>query len=250
MTTVVAEKFKSWENELVRIATDFDQHGEILVKGNRNTIKVISIEGIKVNIKSFQIPNPINSVIYRYFRKSKARRSFEYANRLLDLNVGTPSPVAYVEYFNRWGLRKSFYMSLQLTDGFTFRELIGNSEFPEWEKILKQFTRFTFDLHERGIWFLDHSPGNTIIQKESSGNYRFFLVDLNRMQFTRLNRKQRLENFSRLSASSDMLEIIGKEYARLTAEEEEPVVRYIQEADRKFRSRRIRKKRLKRWIGK
>ena len=66
--------------------------------GIRNVIKIISIDAIDLNIKAFKIPNLINQFAYRFIRKSKAQRSFEYANKLIDLQVGTPKPIAYFEY--------------------------------------------------------------------------------------------------------------------------------------------------------
>src|SRR5690606_41915767 len=67
----------------------------------------------KINIKSFKIPNKLNQFVYKYFRKSKARRSFEFATILLQKGIGTPAPVAFMENFNGLGLQKSFYASLQ-----------------------------------------------------------------------------------------------------------------------------------------
>jgi len=70
-----------------------------------------------------------------------------------------------------------------LVTELTFRELVEIPEYPENEIILRQFTKFCFDLHEKGIEFLDHSPGNTLIKKVGDQQYAFYLVDLNRMNF-------------------------------------------------------------------
>ena len=64
----------------------------------------------------------------------------------------------------------------------TFRELTKDLNYPDHEIILRAFTRFTFQLHENGINFLDHSPGNTLVKKVGK-EYEFYLVDLNRMNF-------------------------------------------------------------------
>ena len=53
----------------------------------------------------------------------------------------------------------------------------------ENEIILRQFIRFSYLLHQKGIEFLDNSPGNTLIKKNEKGVYDFYLVDLNRMKF-------------------------------------------------------------------
>ena len=61
--------------------------------------------------------------------------------------------------------KKSFYLSEQVDCDLTYRELITDLNYPNYETILRAFTRFTYLLHERGIQFLDHSPGNTLIKK-------------------------------------------------------------------------------------
>lgn len=60
---------------------DFDECQNILQK-SRNTIKQLKINNISTVVKSFRIPDGINGFIYRYFRMSKSRRSFEYAEYL------------------------------------------------------------------------------------------------------------------------------------------------------------------------
>ena len=47
----------------------------------------------------------------------------------------------------------------------TYRELITFPNYPDREEILRQFTAFTKQLHDNGVLFKDHSPGNTLIKK-------------------------------------------------------------------------------------
>ena len=75
--------------------------------GKRNKIKLFDLERTQINIKSFKVPNLINTIAYKYFRKSKARRSFEFANILLENKIGTPQPIAYFENSNFLGLKGS-----------------------------------------------------------------------------------------------------------------------------------------------
>jgi len=184
--------------------------------GKRNFIKQITINGVELNIKSFKVPNLINKVAYSIIRKSKAERSFEYANILLNSGINTPKPIAFFEYSNLFFLNKSFYISEQYQSDLTYRELINNHEYPDFERILRAFTRFTFSLHENGINFLDHSPGNTLIKKnKNTGEYEFYLVDLNRMKFQTMNFEDRMKNFAKLSPKDIMLDIMCDEYAKL-----------------------------------
>lgn len=213
MKATWSEAYKSQKNKISECISNFNSEGEILYDG-RNKIKTFEIEGYKINVKSFRIPNLINQIAYRFFRKSKAERSFVYANILKDKEIGTPDPVACFEENNAMTFGRSFYISRQLDYDLTYRELVSDPDYPEHEKILRAFTRFTYSLHENNVLFLDHSPGNTLIQG-NNGDYRFYLVDLNRMVFKKLTATERYLNFSRLTPKREMVEIMADEYARL-----------------------------------
>ncbi len=190
--------------------------GTLFGDGQRNKIKLFELEGKMINIKSFKIPHLINKIAYKYFRKSKARRSFEYATTLLEKGIGTPQPIAFFENYDVVGLKDSYYVSEHLQCDLTFRELVEIPDFPDHENILRQFTRFSFDLHEKGIEFLDHSPGNTLIKKNAEGNYDFFLVDLNRMNFhDKMDFDIRMKNLSHLTPKKEMIAVMSNEYSKL-----------------------------------
>ncbi|MDI5887834.1 lipopolysaccharide kinase InaA family protein [Flavobacterium yafengii] len=209
-------KFQKYISELNTIIENFDSSGYLFGDGQRNKIKLFDLEGKKMNIKSFKIPNLINKIAYKYFRKSKARRSFEYATNLLEKGIGTPQPIAFFENYSWLGLKESYYASEHLQAELTFRELVEIPDYPEHATILRQFTRFSFNLHEKGIEFLDHSPGNTLIKKVSEKQYEFFLVDLNRMNFhAEMDVNMRMKNLSRLTPKKEMIEIMSEEYAKL-----------------------------------
>lgn len=200
---------------LLHLFKNFKSEGILFGNGKRNIIKLFDLEGKTINVKSFKIPNVMNQVIYKYFRKSKARRSYEYAIALLEKGIGTPQPIAYFENFNVLGLKDSYYVSEHLVTELSFRELITIPDYPDYENILRQFTRFSFDLHEKGIEFLDHSPGNTLIKKVSENQYNFFLVDLNRMNFhSEMNFDSRMKNFSRLTPKKEMIAMMSEEYSK------------------------------------
>ncbi|TWO32682.1 Kdo domain containing protein [Seonamhaeicola sediminis] len=212
--------------------------------GKRNVIKIVNFNGVNINIKAFKIPNIINQVAYSFFRNSKAQRSFEYANKLIDMGVGTPRPMAYFEFKSGILFKKSFYVSQQLDCDYTYRELIHDFDIPDYDNILRAFTRFTFGLHEKGIHFLDHSPGNTLIKKNKS-EYNFYLVDLNRMNFGVLDFETRIKNFARLTKHKPMVEVMSDEYAKCYGEDYNKVFSLMWKETQAFQERFNRKKRLK-----
>jgi hypothetical protein len=234
-TTSILDKIKA-----------FNSSGTLLGNGQRNVIKLFDLNDKVVNIKSFKIPNLINKIAYKYFRKSKARRSFEYATILLEKGIGTPLPIAYLENYNWLGLRDSYYASEHLITELTFRELVEIPDYPDHENILRQFTRFSFGLHEKGIEFLDHSPGNTLIKKNDDGNYGFFLVDLNRMEFhNSMSFEMRMKNLCRLTPVKEMVAVMSNEYAKLYGESEQKIFDTLWKYTSDFQEHFYRKKRLK-----
>ena len=232
--------------EIILLVNSFDNNGKLLYGGNRNAIKTFEINNFIINIKSFKVPNLINKIAYKYFRKSKARRSFEFANILLENKIGTPQPIAYFENSNFLGLKDSYYVSEHLDCDLTFRELVEIPDFPENEIILRQFTRFSYDLHQKGIEFLDHSPGNTLVKKGNNGNYEFFLVDLNRMAFhDAMSFEVRMKNLCRLTPKKEMVAIMSNEYAIISGESEELINKMLWKMTADFQFKFYRKKRLK-----
>lgn len=216
-------KYKSIENFIKSIPDIFEKEGDTIYKG-RNVVKIFEHEGVLFNVKRFKVPNMINRLAYKYFRKSKAERSFLYANRLLELGINTPDPVAYFEYSNVLGLKFSYYVSLHYEYDFTFRELI-REEINNCKDILLQFTEFTHKLHANGVYFIDHSPGNTLIKKVD-GKYIFSLVDLNRTKFfnKELDLELGIKNFYRLGSTKEMVEVMAEQYAILRDADKEKVL--------------------------
>ncbi|WPO77439.1 Kdo domain containing protein [Flavobacterium sp. KACC 22761] len=240
-------------SSILGVTRDFNVSGTIFGNGQRNIIKLFDLDGKTINIKSFKVPNLINKVVYRFFRKSKAERSYEYATILLSKGIGTPEPIAFVENFNALGLKDSYYVSEHLVTELTYRELILIPDYPDGDNILRQFTRFSFDLHEKGIEFLDHSPGNTLIKKVADNKYEFFLVDLNRMDFHEtMSFEQRMHNLRRLTPEKDMIAVMSNEYAKLypsktEAEIFERMWSETCEFQEKFARKQRLKKKLKFW---
>jgi len=216
---VIHPSFSLKKSVIKKMILNFDTYSVTLGEAERNVIKIAEIEGKQYTIKSFKVPNLINQVAYRFFRKSKAERSYVYANKLIELGVKTPFPVAYDINTTLFLFKKSYYISQLLEYDLTFRELVHEPEYPDHESILRAFTKFTYNLHEKGVLFLDHSPGNTLIVKTDKG-YDFYLVDLNRMQFVDLDLDTRIRNFARLTPKKEMVAVMSNEYANLTGENE------------------------------
>ena len=250
MNFTIGKKYTHFEAQLTTHIDSFETSGVQFGDAGRNTIKLFDLEGEQINVKSFKVPNLINQVVYNFFRKSKAQRSFEYASKLLSLDIGTPTPIAFYERPTIFLFKKSYYISQHVNYDLTYRELTTNLEYPDSEKIIRKFTRFTFDLHEKGVNFLDHSPGNTLITK-TSDSYDFSIVDLNRMKFGYMDFNTRIRNFAKLTIHKSIIEVMSDEYAKCSGHDFTTIFKLMWESTESFQMEYSRKlfikKKLKFW---
>ena len=238
--------FSKYKTQIENCITNFTLSGKDFVIGKRNAIKLFKLGDEVISIKSFKKPNIINKIAYRYFRKSKARRSFEFASKLMEMQIGTPQPVAFFENYDFIGLKESYYVCEHLENVFEFREIVQNEAFENRDFIIRKFTQFTFEMHEKGIEFLDHSPGNTLIRKNIDGGYSFFLVDLNRMKFHEaIDFQTRMKNLSKITHKKDMIVVMSNEYAKLSNGDEAAIFDTMWKLTADFQYRFHRKKRIK-----
>lgn len=202
--------------------------GRVIYSG-RNQISVVDWKGQDFAVKSFGIPWGPRQLIYGCLRASKAKRSFQNAQTLLTLGFFTPQPVGYLEMGGRYRLRRSFYVSAYATGPSgglcPLRDILLDHSWPDRTRILSDFGRYTYLLHEKGVCHRDYSPGNILVsqlfsnEKSQAGSsnsflYRFDLVDLNRMSFGSMSLKKRMQSFRQLWAEDSDLEIIVHAYAR------------------------------------
>src|SRR5699024_330083 len=110
------------------------------------------------------------------------------------------------------------------------------------------FTRFTYELHENGIEFLDHSPGNTLVVINGQDDYDFYLVDMNLMKFhDEMSYEMRIKNFRRITPDKNMVHAMSAEYDRLIGEDPIKVYNDTRRETDNFFEKRRKKNKLKFW---
>ncbi len=181
----------------------------------RNIIKLIEYNNNQYVIKSFKIPHLLNKIVYNFFRDSKAKRSYENSVKLEQLNINTPKPIGYIEFNSLLFFNDSYYISEFFDYDFEIRAVFKNKEFPNRKIILKQFVQFTYNLHQKGVYHIDYSPGNVIIKKIDDNNFEFSIIDVNRMKFIEFDLDLRMKNFSKMTFDKDDNEHMIKIYADL-----------------------------------
>lgn len=176
----------------------------------RNIVATIESVGIKVNIKSFAIPNIVNRYVYGRLRKSKARRSFENSLQLTALGFNVPAPLAYIEEKHSISFGKSYYIS-QHIDALT--EMRYPERHPFMRDLLEALGREMARLHKAGVWMKDFSPGNVLFHRRPNGSFIFYYVDLNRISFGTYSELKLNRMWERLLFATDQIAIATRAYA-------------------------------------
>ncbi|MBT7558600.1 hypothetical protein HN615_17005 [Candidatus Woesearchaeota archaeon] len=230
-------------NSLVKDVERYFLESKIVLQDDRNMIKVVDFDNELLVIKSYKKPGFFNSLIYTFFQKSKAWRAYEYGLRISDF---TPGVIARIEYLNPL-LSKSYLICEKFDAEFNLqRPLFYNH--PDKKNIFSQFAEFVYKLHQKDIFHKDLSPGNILIKRVGE-KYQFKIIDINRMSFERLSKRQRAENFNKLWAHNSDLELMLKVYAKLAQFDEESFVRLGLELNQKNKDRKTRKRKIKQALG-
>jgi len=235
---------QQFKQDLLNIQTIFKQNDKTIHKA-RNELKILEIDGITCVVKCFKIPHFINRIAYSFFRDGKAKKSFLNGIKLQELKVNTPEPIGYIEFFSMGLLKESYFISIYEPYDFTIREIFHH-KVDDISTILKQFAAFSYELHQKGVWHVDYSLGNILITKQENGNYRFSLVDINRMEFKSISTEEGLKNFNKFWAKFDGdLQIIAREYAKLSNFDEEKAINIVLEEAKKLEDSVNLKRKLK-----
>jgi serine/threonine protein kinase len=203
-------QFENFKDVLLDIKNIFKK-SDISIHKARNELKIFQYEKTTTVIKAFRIPNFINQIAYSFVRDSKAKRSFLYS---LKIEEFVPKPIGYIEFYSFFLLKESYFISENFEFDFTIKEPIFNKELVNREEILRAFARFSFSLHEAGIYHNDYSPGNILV-KRVEDKYIFKIVDINRMAFFTLSQDDRAKNFEKLWADEETLSVIASEYQKI-----------------------------------
>ena len=195
----------------------FHAEGRTIFKA-RNELKIFERHGLELVVKSFKTPHFINKVAYSILRASKAERAYKYATILLNKGILTPQPVAYIEIKKHGLLFSSFFVSIKSRFHREIREISNAPDLPEAYPVLDDFACFTAELHRKGIFHKDYTPGNILFGKIGD-KYAFELVDLNRMKFREVNPEEGHKVFDKLCFSDELRRYVIQRYTeRLTSQ--------------------------------
>lgn len=215
---IINPQYASYSSFVYAIPERFEKEGDTIYKA-RNEIKVFEVDGVKLNVKRFKVPNIFNRFIYTYIRSSKAERSFRYAEKLLKAGIYTPPPVATIHQYKNGLLALSYLITLQVDYDQNMYQF-GKIPLDEKKDIIVHFAQYTAELHAKEVYHNDYSPGN-ILFRQSADGVDFCLVDINRMRFGPVSLKKGCANFARMWGKEDLFILLAREYAKARNVDEE-----------------------------
>lgn len=205
----------------------FAHEGREIFK-NRNAIRQYELGDDSVVVKQFTLPIAFNRVVYRWWRKSKAQRSYEYAMQLRALGVGSPEPLGFCDTGSLCKIGYCYYVSRTSKLRYDFRDAVNGTQ-PDETKILRALAVTTARMHEGGFWHKDYSGGNILWDRvDEAGNTIDFsstttqtytiaieLIDLNRMRLGKVPLELGCAAFDRLELEAPQQRILAEVYAEV-----------------------------------
>lgn len=172
----------------------------------RNIVEKFSMQGKDYVIKIYRQPNLCNRIAYTWFRKSKAMRAYTYAERLLELGIETPRPVAYFEKREN-GIFSVGYFISEYLPYCLMRDAYNDIPDSEKRRLTKDFMDFTLEMHGKKVLPLDFNSSNIFYHfDEESKHYRFAITDINRMRFGKTpTTSEVMQSFEQFGVSVDGL---------------------------------------------
>ena len=168
-TLVIHPDFKNLEEFIVSIPRTFPKEWRYCYspRGAMNCGKWNTMA--KNMLSNFHSPHLINRFVYGIFRPSKAKRSYDHAEMLLKIGVGTPQPVGYMNIRSGLLFDKSYYISLLSTCPYIYDNLF-TQQFDYAEEYSCAIGKVTARLHETRIRPQRlHGRANILFQKTPNG---------------------------------------------------------------------------------
>ncbi len=243
----ISDTFYPLKEFTLSLPDTFNKVGSI-IQDSRNIVKLVNTPYGNVVIKNFKGMYFFNRLAYSLFRRSKASRSYLYADILRKNGIITPTNIAWVNRYTFGLLMESFYVSIYYPYP-TLHELLNSPAYAEEQKrkaILDGLAAFAMHLHYLGIYHADFSTGNILVIAKDGG-YEFGMVDLNRIRFGKVKYRKGLQCFDKLGLSaSDLNELIG-EYARLSDKNPETSIDQFWSDKKRVSTLRAARKKLRKY---
>lgn len=192
-----------------------EQKTEILLSG-RNRVAVVPLpraDGTKADIVIKEFHSVGVNRWKSLFLPGKAFKSWQGACALIERGIDTPPPVAYLEKRKGPFLEQSFFLAERIKSVQEIRFLFRSLPSLELRQLLAVLSRYLFLSHKKGILHRDLSNGNILVRKEELGEFKFYLLDTNRIRVKKQIRiLKRIKNLIRLGIPLDFQRFFLDQY--------------------------------------
>ncbi len=209
--------------ELIKQITEngIPQSATLIYSGRNSVYTLTAEDGTVINIKSFHTPRFPNNLIYTNFRQSKARRSYIYAKRLLKMGILTPEPLGWGEVKKGLLLKESYYFCRQVP----LNHIRNWETIPNYEIMLKELGKDMVKWFENGVLHKDFTAGNILYEPLEDGHYKFYYIDLNRMEFGVKSWKKLMSMFRGIHPDKKQVEKLARYFAEAAGIDETETVK-------------------------
>lgn len=196
-----------------------DQDTEILLD-RRNRVGVVALpqqDGSKVDIVIKEFRSRGVDRLKSLFLRGKAFKSWRGAVALVERGMETPPPVAYLVKRKGLFLDQSFFLAERVSGVEEIRFLFPNLPPSELRRLLISLSQHLSSCHKKGILHRDLSDGNILVKKDKSGEFRFYLIDTNRIRIRkRIGLLSRVKSLVRLGVPLDFQRFFLQHYLGTT----------------------------------
>lgn len=211
-----------YQPDFIKKISEFDQllqetSHQILFAG-RNRISVIPFplpggKTIDIVVKEF-FPRGLNR-LKTIFLPSKAWKAWRGSVALMEKEILTPVPVAYLEKRKSFFIEESCYLTVLVEGIEEIRQLFRRLSPEKLLALLRALARHLRRCHKEGILHRDLSDGNILVKKNAQDEHVFFLIDTNRIRLKKkMNILQRIKNLTRLGVPRDFQKYFLEEYTK------------------------------------
>ncbi len=161
----------------------------------------------EVLVKEKKLPGSLRRSLFYFFSYSPRLVAWVNSRRLELHGVAVPRSIGYVRTASLSTGRPRQYileefLAAEAADAFAHRTLRGARGTPAGRRsFLEAMGRYLRFLHDEGIFHLDLKGSNFLVEQGADGSWKFFLIDVGRVEFGPLSCAMRAFNIGQVYAS-------------------------------------------------
>ena len=158
MKVVIAEKYKKYSDFILNIPSRFDDEDCEILKQKRNSVRLFLNEGKAFVVKRYKRVNWIQSIIYTFFRATKAERAYDFAREMRHRGIETPHEIAYIETKEHGLFTVGYFICEESKGREVYEDVIERAEFDH--KLVDAVIDYIVFMHSKGVLHGDMNSAN------------------------------------------------------------------------------------------